>query len=228
MAEVPDIGGDAGSNLVQGAGSATSVYTFPGNIGQQAESVVATIDNTGGGDQTVTLTVRDSSGEVIATRVQPDAIPAGDTGTATWALRLDDNSGAGIRFRKENTGAWLHVTTTGTSGFGGIVLNSDGGDFRIFTGTGDQFRVDSEFIVLHTAGGEFRILDSGETFMDMGGGASWQFTDWALTATSGQVTIQLANGSNLEVQDHSGNPIFRVDEDGDLHGLTGKSLVFDL
>lgn len=57
------------------------------------ESVVATIDNSGGGDIQPLLTIRDSSGVVIATKRQVDIIPAGDTGTATFALRLDDEVG---------------------------------------------------------------------------------------------------------------------------------------
>jgi hypothetical protein len=38
----------------------------------------------------------------------------------------------------------------------------------------------------------------------------------------------LANNQPMTVFDNAGNPIFRVDEDGDLHGLTGKALTFDL
>lgn len=45
----------------------------------------------------------------------------------------------------------------------------------------------------------------------------------------GNITIKLqGTGKTLTVLDHSGNPIFRVDEDADLHGKTGKALTFDL
>ncbi len=42
------------------------------------------------------------------------------------------------------------------------------------------------------------------------------------------VQISLPTGATLDVTDHNNNPIFRVDEDGDLHGKTGKALTFDL
>lgn len=42
------------------------------------------------------------------------------------------------------------------------------------------------------------------------------------------LTIPLTAGASLTVLDSTGAPIFRVDEDGDLHGLTGKALTFDL
>jgi hypothetical protein len=41
-------------------------------------------------------------------------------------------------------------------------------------------------------------------------------------------SFALRSGGTLTVKDSSGNPIFRVDENGDLHGLTGKALTFDL
>ena len=48
------------------------------------------------------------------------------------------------------------------------------------------------------------------------------------SSSTGDVYIAIRNGGKLEVQNHLGAPIFRVDENGDLHGKTGKSLVFDL
>lgn len=46
--------------------------------------------------------------------------------------------------------------------------------------------------------------------------------------SAGTFTFKLDSGQTLTVLNASGNPIFRVDEDGDLHGLTGKALTFDL
>ena len=58
------------------------------------ESVVAMIDASGGGATLPQLTVLDKSGAVIAKKRQTQAIPAGDTGAATWALRLVDDLAA--------------------------------------------------------------------------------------------------------------------------------------
>lgn len=49
-----------------------------------------------------------------------------------------------------------------------------------------------------------------------------------LASTAPSIGIQLSAGESFTVLDSSGNPIFRVDEDGDLHGKTGKALTFDL
>lgn len=223
MANVPDIGGDAGSNIVQGAGTSSRTYTLPSNVGQTVESVVATINNAAGGEQTVTMTIQDSSGEVIATRVQPDTIPAGDTGTATFALRLADDLGGAIRFRKVNTGQWLEVKTTG-----------EGGDFG--SGWGITLIAQSKGIVLDATGLSFFSDNGGDTIFDLSGDltetvdgtANFTYNSGAFISYGADTTIQIVSGTSLTVVDESFNPIFRVDEDGDLHGKTGKALTFDL
>jgi hypothetical protein len=85
----------AGSNIVTGAGSSSVQFKLPGSPQYIIQSVVATVDNTAGGDTTATLTYADTNGEVIAKRPQGAVIPAGDTGTATFALRLTDDSAQG-------------------------------------------------------------------------------------------------------------------------------------
>lgn len=41
-------------------------------------------------------------------------------------------------------------------------------------------------------------------------------------------TFIISPGKVFRVLDYNGDPIFQVDEDGDLHGKTGKALTFDL
>lgn len=68
------------------------------NVKLRVESVFVTIDNSGGGDIKPTLTVSDQNTQEVAAKRQGETIPAGDTGSATWALRLTDEtpaSGAG-------------------------------------------------------------------------------------------------------------------------------------
>lgn len=93
MANLADNSGDAYSNLVHGTGTNSVTFEMPGNVPLAVESVVATIDNAAGTDTLAKVTVRDSAGVVIATSSQADVIPAGDTGTATFALRLGGSSG---------------------------------------------------------------------------------------------------------------------------------------
>lgn len=74
-----------------GNGTGTLSYSIPG-AGLDLESVYAVIDaSAAAADVIAELTVTDQSGVVIAKRTQGVAIPAGDTGSATWALRLDDD-----------------------------------------------------------------------------------------------------------------------------------------
>lgn len=92
MAKLLDGSGDAGSNLVRGAGTATATFPLPGNVPLSVESVYATVDNSAGGATTALLTIKDASGEVIARKRQGATIDAGASGSATWAFRLDDDS----------------------------------------------------------------------------------------------------------------------------------------
>jgi len=77
-------------------------------------------------------------------------------------------------------------------------------------------------IDIHNTSGSFyihgnqgvKIHDDGDTFIEI--------------ENDHDITIQLHTGCTLTVTNHSGTPLFRVDEDGDLHGLTGKALTFDL
>lgn len=236
MAELIDFGGEANSNLVAGLGTNEAVFTMPGNRGLKVQSVLATIDNTAGGATTAKVTVRDSSGQVIATETQGDTIPAADTGTATFALRAGLNGGAGIRFNRENVGGFLHVTTTAETKFT----------------AGDYFQVDATSLLFLTSlatmlvnvGTNFNLTvvdeftaDTGATTINGGTGITLNSSAGFVEAfapnagfhiTDTEWQLLLANGTPFTVYDHNNAPIFRVDEDGDLHGKTGKSLTFDL
>lgn len=259
MAQLVDFGGEVNSNLVAGLGTNQAVFTMPGNLGVKVQSVVATINNGTGNDVTATVVVKDSAGQVIATKRQADVIPAGDVGTATWALRLDDSDGTGIRFRRVNTGSWLIVNATGLyPGVFQVGLQSAVWSFAvngIDTGIGatDTLILSSEQFLQISAGNNITINTDTDVFVGadtwtatIGDAVSFIAGNEVIIGTSGAgpvqlycdnnsvictdagVTVVLEAGDALTVKDHLGNPIFRVDEDGDLHGLTGKSLTFDL
>lgn len=75
------------------------------------ESVVADIDAAAGA-VTAELIVKDKSGAVIARKSQGKAIPAGELGSATWALRLADEESAAV------TSDIVHVVTLSMTGTG--------------------------------------------------------------------------------------------------------------
>lgn len=223
MANLVDQSGDAQSNIVQGIGTNSVSFTMPGSVALNVESVLAHVDNTLGADTTATLTIRDVSGEVIATKRQDDVIPAADTGTATFALRLD-SGGGGIKFKKYNRGQWLSIVATGNdpnTGLGSIYLQGD-----------NEIHMLTPFMFL--SGNDtapFRLYQY--TLFDV------QVDAINLLGTPGGVTIEGDDGGvyiisskagvgGFSVADSGGQLLFTVDPDGSMHGRTGKALVFDL
>lgn len=218
MAQLIDFGGEANSNLVQGVGTQTAVFTMPGNVGLKVQSVVATVNNGSASGVTPKITIRDSSGVVIATNTQTDSIDSGLVGTSTFALRLATSPSGFIRFNVENLGGFLHITSPEVI----FTDNTANGAFQVlFTNTGAVFTVDGADNVNITNAGAVNFTTDGFAVGPPGVGA-------CPSDFTGQHTIQLRTGETVLVLDNSGNPIFRVDEDGDLHGLTGKALTFDL
>lgn len=256
MATIPDIGGDASSNLVRTPGQ-TVTYIVPAAPGQKVTSVLATINNGAASAVSPKVTIRDPSGVVIATNTQEDAIPAGDSGTATFALRLDKGGGGGIRFSRHNEGGYLDIETTGANGIlltvaqnsdltvkdaaGNTILTAGAGaagDYGVglFSGGTGALLADVSFAHIQCQSGTFRVdtaalvdlqaddiqlLASNSVDIESGGAV-------LTLTTGGTMNAQIQAGQTFTVLDSGGSPIFRVDEDGDLHGLTGKSLTFDL
>jgi hypothetical protein len=76
------------------ASGASVAWTVPDGVAFKLEAIVATID-AAAGDAAPEIVIRAPGGAVIAAKRQSETIPAGDTGYATWALRLDDEA-AGV------------------------------------------------------------------------------------------------------------------------------------
>jgi hypothetical protein len=73
-----------------GNGTATQQFELAPGLLQYVQAVYVDVDNSGGTATSPTLTVSEQSGVVIAKKQQGKTIDAGVTGSATWALRLDD------------------------------------------------------------------------------------------------------------------------------------------
>lgn len=195
-------------------------------------SISATFDGSGAGaDFMPCVSFYTTDGRLIG-RFQGEAtVTAGDTAQETFAPFLSKrSSGNGIEYDKENVGDWLHVETTGSSGVGAMVFDALTGEIRFFAddSLNGAFRVNAPFIRLDTTNGSFRILDTGETFMDMAGDANWNFSE--ITISAGPITFVISNaGTVFEIQDHLGAAKWRWTEGTTvLHGPTGGSIVFDL
>jgi hypothetical protein len=244
MATTADSGMLAGSNIVTGVGTASAQFTLPGSPLYIVQSVVATVDNTAGGATTATLTFADTNGEVIAKRPQGDTIPAGDTGTATFALRLSASGASGIRFNKTNRGGFLTIQlgsglsyTLQDSTGAALELISENGRYRYFVPVGGFWAVfrgggsavlevfdDRDFQVVCS---DWRVTATGDTTLTLSNTTTIDARTVAITSNG--ATWQMNNpGNSLTVLNSAGSPIFRIDENGDLFGLTGKALTFSL
>lgn len=155
MALTLDKTADVYSNIVNN-NSRSVTFSLPKNVELDVESVVATITNSSTAICKPTMTISDSSGQVIAAIRQGVGIPAADSGNATWALRLGGDSEStiftqGLFFETELTGTAVSIDTTGTDISGGNVLEvwayarSDAGGFGVvnlnFTFNGDTNNV---------------------------------------------------------------------------------------
>ncbi len=288
-----------------GSGTDTQSYELAPGLLQYVQAVYVEIDNTAGADARPTLTLAEQSGVVIAKKRQGEPVAAGDTGSATWALRLTDEGGGtntlGLHWGTNTDATSLGLTLNAqgpvlidTSGFGYTVTtdggaisedtggntyntSTDGGGYTVDTGGGsalfdnaDSFTVNAAstvtfnvssgsllgnvngtvFLDQTDASADSNLNFDGQLFIegdkqisiDAGASGSW---DLSLTATGsveligsgarvtldsgGTVIVGVTTiGGSVEVQNHLGNPIFRVNEDGSLQGKTGKALTFNL
>lgn len=81
--------------VVSGTGGPSLSFEWPAGVELTPEAIFADIDATGAGaDVTATLTIQEQSGVVIAKKAQGSKITAGAPGSATWGLRLPDDTAA--------------------------------------------------------------------------------------------------------------------------------------
>lgn len=71
----------------------SATFQIPADVVPFVDSIYAEIDNTAGSDTTPTLEIRGPNGDTVAAVPQDDVVPGGDTGRATWALRLPGKRG---------------------------------------------------------------------------------------------------------------------------------------
>lgn len=205
-------------------GSELGSYTLPLLGTFRVESVVAAIDGTAAGDVKPVLRVRDKSGAVIATKRQSDVIPAGDTGSATWALRLVDEAPApapppapsGLEFTANgvygpaNSGDGLNVTTTtGT----GVNFNTGPGNFFIQAGGGTTLAIFSPVISMQAGSASFGIGTSSPPIPAAGNDIDAGAANFRITLGTG------GDGFKVIKKAAPHNPIFRVRNAGGSNSL---------
>jgi hypothetical protein len=153
-----------------------------------------------------------------------------------------------IRFNRDpQAGGFLIVTANGppdASGYAVDVTVDNSESMRVnVVGPGGSFEVTAPFFQLDANGGIMRFKDTSlfdvqaTAFQHTGTDfAVFVANDVSVTAgndvsvTAGNdVSVTLGTaGTSVTVLDSGGNPLFRVNENGDLQGKTGKALVFNL
>ncbi len=212
-----------------GSGADTQSYELAPGLLQYVQAVYVTVDNSAGGDARPTLTLSEQSGVVIAKKRQGEAIAAGDTGSATWALRLtDERTGAGgIQFDTLNSGGWLFVDATGTGGpdSAGIDLIASGGPIDLTDSNGLNIR--SNGIAITCAGGLSESYQGNwsASFGDGGGSTVNIFGEFDILVSGGIIVL---NTDTSPIRIVVGFKTFEFWDDGTIHGPTGGSLIFDL
>jgi hypothetical protein len=221
-------------------------------------AVNANFDGTAAGSSWVpVIEIISDAGQVVARCVPATTFAVGDSAEVTFAPFLGrDGGGTGIQFDTDpQTGDWLWINTTTTnptaetsgSETGNWSVGVNGPNVAIGASTGANPQL---FL---TSAKEVTIdANTGQLNISSGAGANWTTTGGATTFTTDALSVRSASlfmeataavslvsdtsdislsitaGHTVTVYDHLGNPIFRVNENGDLHGKTGKSLVFDL
>lgn len=160
-----------------------------------------------------------------------DVVEADGEGGIRWGT---STGGSGIQFDTyPQAGGWLYVETGDSTG------SPNGWEIDLQAAGTGGIQLNSAWNILLNADGPVTIgagltltLAGSDVSID---GASYSMTVSAQvkhdanpsTIAGHRFTIPVSGGV-FEVIDSNGQALFRVDGDGDLHGLTGKSLTFDL
>ena len=205
--------------IIVPSGPAPIGYLAGGASDQTPLAAAVNWDGTGAaGDFLPCLSVYSSDGQLIARHFPDSKMTTGDVAEVTYHP-FRKSSGGAIRFNVDNVGTFLSIRTTGFDTGGHSVW------FR-----GPIFQIASTAFLVTSSGGT--TINGGAVVIAPGGGKKIEI----LTSGAADITLQterfvivgLPLTGKLEVRDHSGNPIFRVNEDGSLQGKTGKTLTFNL
>lgn len=195
--------------------NADATFEVPGGVDMEVQAVYVDVDASLAGDTTAELTITEQSGVVIAKKRQSSVIPAGSTGSATWAQRLDDGGGTG------SLAGFLHWGVNTDSSNLGLTLTGHGA-FSFTTG-GNNFTTG-------TGGGAYSVTTSagGVTF-DLTSGA---FGGSFAVSTKGLGTIVLgASNSNFSLQTNqvqvqtSGSATLVVNSVNYTQSITGSGSI---
>lgn len=179
----------------QTGGNADSmVWTAPTGVLVNVESVVATIDTSGGSGSRPRITVRDPSGVIIAETRANGTIPSGTTDRATWSLRLTDD-----------TSGFLHWGTNEDTNFEGLILAS-GGPAELRMLFDEVLIAAAHDMTLQTTAGDIVAQVPGGAIITLAH-ASLPTPSTGSFGGSANWVMSLNNGKTFKINDHNGNPL---------------------
>ena len=137
---------------------------------------------------------------------------------------------ANVRLGRPGTGSTFTVDHVGI-GFPMINVDADAESIEF-----NLNQTLSHLQVINALGDVFSVFGDGSTVAHLRTAATSAFvisdsSNNALVTVqeTGDMTFSLgASGAAYTFTDNLGNPIFQIDADGSLHGLTGQTLTFDL
>jgi hypothetical protein len=196
---------------------------LPPGLLQYVQSVLVQVDATAAPAVRPTLSIAEQSGVVIATKRQGEAIPAADTGTATWALRLVD----------ENPSGDLHWGTNFDDPDQGLTLTTPDGNYLVQSTTGDFTLVsrDGDMGIATTNGDVNLTTDQGNVKADTANGSGVYDAagvQWRLNYYNPGGRLKLDLGGTFTLTDHLGAKLLEVTEGGTYHIKAGAAWVADL
>ncbi len=178
-----------------------------------------------------------------------DDVPPGHDNVIGAGMLFHDTGGTGIVFWSDNPlfgfQPVIGITPTGWLGYldgASDLVYTQGGDFLRYSGGGGilLYTTDGGLpycgdVLITTTGSSDPTNASGAIQLDTSSNGSGGGNDITLRSgrdvfveADGNVEISITTGNALTVKDNGGNPIFRVDEDGDIHIGTGKTITADL
>ena len=227
-------------NFISNPGALPATYRLPDSLDLIIESVTADINGAAAsGAFILCLSVYSQDDRRIGRVKIGTEFATGDTGVVTFAPFLKGAAASGsdpdaVKFNVNGqTGHYLDIYTDGVGVAQGTIIIEDHSGDGLYLASEDPGGTTGGFISISTADGSL-VTANTETVFRIGafGDLEIQNANGSVARVrvteEGYVLFRLGSGLYLNVYNSAGASIFRVDEDGDLHGKTGKALTFDL
>jgi hypothetical protein len=220
--------------LAQQISAAPLAYVIPGGQEILVKVLAAHFDGTSATNPwQPAIQIVGPSGQVLRTFPLTTALAAGASADVTWFPRggvsSSGSGGAGIQFDTDNEGGWLDVTTNTQDGAGRgfALIDKSGSDANLIDAPGGGYiNIGPNSVNVNIGGGAGGAVSAIGQLIELDALPGYF---WAVGSGAGGIQGQFSAGGTLTVYTLPGPvKVFEIRHDGSLHGLTGKTLTFDL